>query len=78
MRWRTLHIDERCYRYHVGNTVVILTPDNVKHLVNTHEIKGLTPDEFEKGQWKQTGDGMIAPSEVKDWIIKNLLQTEAS
>ena len=36
--------------------------------VANHELKGIRAEDFERGQAKQTSDGMIYPSEVRKWI----------
>jgi len=66
---RKLHIGNEEWQYKIGEgTVVVKTPDGKRFNIGCHEVKGLSPDDFDKGKWKKTSDGMITPSELKAYI----------
>lgn len=57
------------WHYRVGPGFTRLWDPAGKHrAVPTHEVKGITPDTFERGQWKQTGDGQVTPADVRRFI----------
>jgi hypothetical protein len=69
---RKLHIGNEEWQYRVGNgTIVVVTPLGSKVYIQCHKVKGLTPDEYDRGKWKKTSDGMITPSELKAYIERN-------
>ena len=67
---RKLHIANQEWQYRVGEgTVVVVPPDSDKKFyIKCHEIKGIPPDEFDRGKWKKNNNGMITPSELKAYI----------
>jgi hypothetical protein len=68
--FRKVHINKQEWGYRVGKqSVVIQSPSGVKFHVDCWKFHpGQSPDDFDRGQWKQTSDGMIRPSEVKAYI----------
>lgn len=73
---RRIHIEGRVWEYSIGRgSAVIKSPDGKRSDVRLAAIKGGTPNDFERGQWKRTSDGMVTPSEVKVWILANLRAT---
>lgn len=77
IRW--LHINGVQYKWQVSKhgTVTIELPDGKEIYPSGHEVVGLTPFYFEKGQYKGTIDGMVTPERIKKYIINNIL-TEAA
>ncbi len=74
MAWRKLHIDGDKWTYKVGNSwVVIRGPNGERFQPSCCTIKGGSPHDYERGQWKRTSDGMILPSEVKAFVAKQQL-----
>ena len=66
---RKLHIGNEEWQYRVGDgTIVVVPPNGKKAYVPCHEVKGCSSDDFERGKWKKTSDGMITPSELKAYI----------
>lgn len=63
--WRSITVGERRYAYRVGRQTTEVRLDGaVKFRVDNHVLVGVTPDVFDRGQWKRTSDGMITPSMV--------------
>lgn len=63
---RGITVDGRRYEYKVGKaTTVIRASDGcVVDKAPNHEIVGVSPDTFDRGQWKKTSDGAITPKLV--------------
>jgi hypothetical protein len=74
---RKVHINGQVYQYKVGkgSTRIILPNGTTTHAFN-HTIKGVTPDTFDRGQWKRTSDGSVTPAEVKAYIEREMLKPE--
>lgn len=54
--------------------MVIQEPEGLKCYIDCSKFHGnQTPDDFDRGKWKGTSDGMIKPSEVKKYIEENLI-----
>ena len=69
---RKLHIGNEIWEYRVGSgTIVVVTPLGNKAYIPCHEVKGLSPDDFDRGKYKKTSDGTITPSELKAYIERN-------
>jgi len=73
---RKVHINNQEWQYHIGQgTVVIQSPDGKKSYHKIHLVKGVCePDIIDRGRYKRTSDGMVKPSEVKNYI-ENFLTT---
>lgn len=70
---RAIHIDNKIYEYEVGkNATRINLPNGQRVVVANHELKGVTPDTFERGQWKRTSDGALTLAEVKAYILREI------
>ena len=67
---RSIVVGGKKYRYKIGRgTTVIRRADNtVLVKVDNHVLMGVTPDTFERGQWKRTSDGMVTPRHVASCI----------
>ena len=77
MSMRKIHIGNEEWEYRVGKeTVVLQTPLGSKMYIGCHTIKGLSPDDFERGKWKKTSDGMITPSEIKAYIENKYMKVK--
>jgi hypothetical protein len=67
--WRKLTTPSGIWLYRVGTTYVSFTdPNRTRWRALVAEVKGLTPDQVDRGRWKQTSDGMLTPSEVRAYI----------
>lgn len=55
----------RCGR---GGNVVAYSEHGERRCAGAWTIRGMTPDTFERGQWKITTDGMVRPSDVVKWL----------
>lgn len=70
---RKIIINGLKYEYSISGrrTVTIINPEEVKTHVNCGVLKGMTPDNFDRGKWKKTSDGMVTPKHIKKYIIEN-------
>jgi hypothetical protein len=69
---RLITIDGNKWKYVVGRCFVKIWPPNGKSkIVWCHTVKGVDPYVYERGQWKQTSDGMITPKDIENYIRKN-------
>jgi hypothetical protein len=75
---RKLHINDEEWQYKIGKSgaIVIFPPNGRKVLTDASEVSGLSWDEVERGTWK--GWFHLKPSMIKDWIIKNELESQSS
>ncbi len=51
-----------------GCGVIAYSEKGQRAYAQAWEVKGCTPDVFERGQWKKTSDGMMTPAEVEAWL----------
>ena len=72
---RRVHVNGEVYTYRVGKqSLVIRLPSGKSVCVGCAEVKGdMTPDDFDRGKWKSTSDGMILPSEVSKYIEEHIV-----
>ena len=70
-KMRKLTTDKGVFGWRAGESgVVIQKPNGKKVFVGLMDL-GINPNDFEKGQYKRTTDGMITPSIVANWINNN-------
>jgi hypothetical protein len=73
---RKVHIQGKVWQYEIGHQFVVIQfpPPNQKKKFTIAQslLVERTPDELDRGRWKKTQDGMIKPSDVKNYIEKNL------
>lgn len=66
---RPLQTPQGEWRYLVGKCQCwFQSPRGEAHIERTEIVAGVTADVYERGQWKQTVDGMITPSCVRRYI----------
>lgn len=70
MSYRQVTVMGKVWRYFVGKQHTVLREPDTNRAIVVHnwEIKGCTPDVFERGKWKRTSDGMIKPGRVQYYI----------
>lgn len=74
MSYRSIHINNAVIKYKIGTSFVnIRFPDGSSHSIFCNEVKGIDPSAYEKGQYKGTNDGMIFPSDVSNYILRNYI-----
>ena len=61
------------WRIGKGGGIVIFSPEGQRHLTHGSTVKGISPDDFEKGKWKKTLDGAVGPGEIRQYIERNLV-----
>jgi hypothetical protein len=71
--WRKIVVDGKNYRWR-GSSFVIVQDENGRRVAagNATEIKGLTWNDWERGHWKRTNDGMMRPGEVAAFVRLSL------
>jgi hypothetical protein len=69
-RGRLIIINGFSWRWKVGKGghVLAYSEKGKRMLGKAWEIKGISCDSFERGQWKGTSDGMLFPSEIEKWL----------
>ena len=71
MSYRTIELPEGPWTYTVGRrTTVIRDANNKRHIVNTNELVGMTPDNWDD-YLANRGPG-IGPQQIKDYINTHL------
>jgi hypothetical protein len=71
---RVLTVAGRQWKVIIGSSGVKAYCEDGRHVTSTPwEIKGCTPDTFDRGQWKRTSDGAIFPSEIAEWLQNQTL-----
>lgn len=67
---RKLTVGDQVWEYSVGvgHTVIKFPGQKRKIVVPNHSLKGIRSDDFERGQWKKTSDGMVQPSHIRAYI----------
>lgn len=70
MSTRTIEVKGTTWNYRVGKGggVVAHSDDGQRRFAHAWDIKGSTPDVFERGQHKKTTDGMVRPGELRRWL----------
>ena len=70
---RKIIVDNVQYDYKVGRGFTVIRNDfGFAKIVRNCDLKGITGQDFERGWWKRTQDGMILPSEVAKFIRKSI------
>jgi len=69
---RTLKLEDGTeWQYKIGtSTVVLRSPDGKSHQVGINVITGRTWDIIERGKYKKTSDGMVTPSQIRQYVDK--------
>jgi len=66
---RKIIINGDTYKYIIGKgNVVIWAPNKKKIVVDFSTLTGRSWDAIERGQWKNTRDGMITPKDIANYI----------
>jgi hypothetical protein len=73
---RNIVVDGKTYKWKCGSCFVDIRDDKGNRVgppeLHASTVKGITPEHWERGQWKITYDGMLRPREVAAFI-KNFL-----
>lgn len=72
MRWRTIVVGNRAWRYHVGRVNVVARSLSTKLVDRLNVVTGRSWDVLERGHWKRTSDGMVTPKNIAAWITRAL------
>lgn len=76
MPMRNIEVDGKSYKWVCGRSHVVIKDENGKRIsppdLLASDVKGITPDLFDRGKWKITSDGMLLPSEVATYIKTRL------
>jgi len=64
--WRKIVVGEQEFRWRFGRgTIEVRQGRRVVLRRAAYDLAGVTPDVFERGQWRQTSDGSVTPSMVR-------------
>lgn len=70
---RVLTIAGCKWKVQIGNSCVVAYCEDGRHVTDTPwRIKGVTPDTYERGQWKKNNDGSLLPREISAWLESQL------
>jgi len=71
--WRTVEVAGVHYRWRYGRGTIEIRHDRQVVLrVPAYELRGTTPDLFERGQRKRTNDGCVTPAMVRAAIAREI------
>ncbi len=67
---RLIVVDGVRWKWRCGKRggVVAYSEHGERKFAHASEIKHITPDEFDRGQWKRTESGRVTPSEIAEWL----------
>jgi len=70
-RGRPITVAGTKWRWMCGNggNVVAYSEHGERRCAGAWAIKGITPDEFDRGKYKITSSGMVKPSDVAKWLL---------
>lgn len=69
MTRRQIVVKGNTFEYFVGiNYLCIWAPDGSKYAPPLSEVKGISSENFSRGKYKGTEDGMITPKDVAGYI----------
>lgn len=67
---RKIHLDNEIVEYDVGSTYIKFRfSDGASLVAKACDVKGVTPDTFERGRYKKSSDGQIKPSDIKKFLL---------
>lgn len=66
------------WKWRVGSRsgVVAYSERGERLCARAHEVKGVPAEVFERGRWKRTSDGSVTPSEVADWMRREVEESK--
>jgi hypothetical protein len=71
--WRTVEVAGVQYRWRYGRgTIEVRRGREVVLRVANNDLRGNSPDDFERGQHKRTSDGYVTPAMVRAAIARTL------
>lgn len=76
MAWRKIVVNDKTYRWTGSGNVVIQNAEGKRvspPFLPAAEIKGITYDQYERGQHKRTTDGMLTPRDISTYIKQHNL-----
>jgi hypothetical protein len=76
MSKRKIVIDEKTYHWTYGGdgpAVATIWDGNKKYCISSIDMLGIDNHAHERGQWKETTDGMVTPRFIRAWIERKLL-----
>ena len=66
---RTISLQTGQWRYKVGRSFVrFVDPHGRASYVSAATVAGVTPDAYERGQWKKTSDGSVTPERIRMFL----------
>jgi hypothetical protein len=69
--WRKITVEGDEFRWRYGRgTVEVRAGREVVLREADYILAGVSPDDFERGQWKRTSAGMVTPSMIREALLK--------
>lgn len=80
MGWRRIVVDGVPYRWHWGRSHIVIQNESGKRVGAPHpwELKGMTPDAWERSLWKGNANAGVFPRDVARYIADLESHMEAS
>lgn len=77
-RGRKIVVDGKTFTYRVGERSTVIHDAEGKRfdLIDNNVLRGVSPDTFARGQWKRSGDGVVAPSRLAEFLKDPVLFRE--
>lgn len=70
--WRGIDVGGVRYRWRFGRgTIEVRLGREVVLRRSSYDLAGITPDSFERGQWKRTSDGAVTPAMIRRAILRS-------
>jgi hypothetical protein len=69
---RTIDVDGVKWKVQIGVVNVVAYSElGEKKQAAPWDLKGLSPQHYQRGQWKITKDGMLTPKDIVRWLKPN-------
>ena len=65
---RKLNVGGEVVQFMVGRSFTRVVDARGSFCIENHLIVGVTPDDFARGQWKKTQDGMVTPGRLRKYL----------
>lgn len=65
---RKITVDGIEWKFRIGKQSTVIRNEKNKFVVFSNDLVGISPDDFDKGKYKGTSDGMVLPSQIAKFI----------
>lgn len=75
---RILNISNGIIQWKTGKSFTkIIMPDGKSTVEFNSELVGVSDSDFERGQYKQTSDGMVTPTHIVEFVKKKIASNKS-